>query len=232
MANHIPFVNTQEDCYFLKKYYMDSYIVRVSLEKIDSIKSQLPRDIPLWVDASIDGCHYHLEKEAKPIPTYIQSLEEHEVLATRSAISRFEYRRLKVFANDVLNKCFQVKPTWITIPQLPIVEDASRNKINTAFAKAAHEWKFKAQFKGKLILPLIFTNQRQLAGKTEWRPRVDLALKRYYKGDADGIWIVDSSLSDQLGTRTFRDRFPALIDLHKYICSSWPKGTIIVAGPY
>jgi len=232
MATHIPFVNTQEDCHFLKKYYMDSDIIRVSLEKIGSIKGQLPRGIPLWVDAGIDGCHYHLEKEGKPIPDYIKSLNEHEVLATRSAISGPEFRRLKIFANGVLNKCYQTEPTWITIPQLPMVEDASRNKINTALAKAAYEWKLETQFKGKLILPLIFTNQRQLAGRTEWRPRMDLALKRYHKGGADGIWVVDSSLSDQMGTRTFRARFPVLIDLHKYIRLNWPKGTIVVAGPY
>jgi hypothetical protein len=118
------------------------------------------------------------------------------------------------------------------MPQLPLVEDVSRNKVNAALAKATYEWKMKAQFKGKLILPLIFTNQKQLSGRTEWRPRVDLALKWYHKGGADGIWVVDSSLSDQMATETFRNRFPALIDLHRYIRSCWPKGTEVVAGPY
>jgi len=232
MASHIPFVNTQEDCNFLKRYYMDSDIVRVSLEKIGSIKAQIPHGISLWVDGGIDVCHHHLKKEGKPIPDYIKSFDEHEVLVTRSEISNPEFRRLKIFANDVLNKCYQLKPTWVTIPQLPIVEDAGRNKINAALAKAAYEWKLETHFKGKLILPLIFTNQKQLAGRTEWRPRVNLALKRYRKGGADGIWVVDSSLSDQMGIGTFRTRFPVLIDLHKYIRSTWPKGTIVVAGPY
>ena len=232
MALHIPFVNTQDDCHFLKRYYMDSDIIRVSLEKIGSIKPKLPRGIPLWVDAGVDGCDHHLKKEKEPLPEYIKRFNGHEVLASRSVIKKPESSRLKVFVTDVLNRCLRLKPAWITIPQLPLVEDASRNKINTALAKATYEWKLATQFKGKLILPLIFTNQKQLAGRTQWRPRMDLALKRYNKGGADGIWIVDSSLSDQMGTGTFRTRFPMLIDLHKYVRSSWPKGTIVVAGPY
>ena len=232
MARHIPFVNTQDDCYLLKRYYMDSDIVRVSLERVGLIKAQLPRGIPLWVDAGVDGCDHHLKKEKEPLPEYIKRFNGHEVLASRSVIRRPESSRLKVFVTDVLNQCYRLKPAWITIPQLPLVEDASRNKINAALAKAAYEWKLETQFKGKLILPLIFTNQKQLAGRTEWRPRVDLALKRYNKGDADGIWVVDSDLSDQMGTGTFRTRFARLVDLHTYIRSYFPEGTKVVAGPY
>ena len=232
MATHIPFVNTQEDCRLLKRYYMDSDIVRVSLEKFGSIKSQLPHGLTLWVDPGIDGCDHHLENDGVSLPEYIKCFKEYEIFTSRAAITKPEFSRLKVFATDVLNRCWRLKPSWITIPQLPLIEDASRNKINMTLTKAAYEWKIETQFRGKLILPLIFTHQKQLVGKTQWRPQADSALKRYHKVGADGIWVVDSSLSDQMGTGTFRARFPALIDLHKYIRSSYPRGTIVVGGPY
>jgi hypothetical protein len=232
MARHIPFVNTQDDCHLLKKYYADSDIIRVSLDKIKSIKAQLPRSIPLWVDAGVDGCDHHLKKVDNPLPEYIKRFRGHEVLASRSAITRPEPSRLKVLVTDVLDRCCQHKPGWITVPQLPLVQDASRNKINSALAKAAYEWKLAAQFKGKLVLPLIFTHQKQVARRTEWRPRVDSALKRYNKAGADSIWVVDSDLSDQMGTGTFRTRFAALVDLHTYIRENLPQGTEVVAGPY
>lgn len=232
MAAHIPFVNTQDDCHLLKKYYMDSDILRVSLEKIETIKSQLPRDLPLWVDPGIDSCHYHLKNKETSLPEYIKHFSKYEIFTSRSIIANPTFGQLKVFVTDVLNRCFKLKPAWITIPQLPLVEDNSRNKINTALAKATYEWKLMTQFRGKLILPLIFTHQRQLIGKTKWRPRMDTALKQYHKGGGDGVWVVDSSLSDQMGTETFRSRFSALIDLHKYVRSCWPKGTRVIAGPY
>ena len=232
MAPHIPFVNTPDDCHFVKRYYMDSEIIRVSLEKIGSIKVKLPRGIPLWVDAGIDGCDHHLRNEEEPLTEYIRSFNKHEALTSQSAIKKPDLSRLKVFVTNVLNQCCQQKPTWITIPQLPLVEGASRNKINAALAKAAYEWKLGTRFKGKLILPLIFTNQGQLKRRTEWRPRVDLALKQYNKAGADGIWVVDSDLSDQMGTGTFRTRFAALVDLHAYIRKHFPEATELIAGPY
>ena len=62
----------------------------------------------------------------------------------------------------------------MTIPQLPIVTDSSRNKINAALAKATGKWKSKhTSFGGKLILPLIFTDQDQVNGKQH-------AIQRYH----------------------------------------------------
>ena len=65
MADHIPFVNTRRDCEILKKYYKNSHTIRVSLESISNIKSSLPQNIPLWIDAAIDGCEHHLKNKNK-----------------------------------------------------------------------------------------------------------------------------------------------------------------------
>lgn len=232
MTGHVPFVNTKDDCQFLKKYYSDSTIVRVSLEKLESIVESLPRNLPLWIDAGVDGYEHCLRKEQEPVPAYLRAFTEHEVLSSKDSIEKRDMERVRRFVNSVLNRCWQYRPSWITVPQLPIVDDNSRNRINSALASSTYEWKLENQFRGKFILPLIFTNQKQLQGKTKWRPKLDSALKWYIKAGADGVWVVDSSLSDQMGTETFRKRFPALIELHKYMRDKFKEGTVVLAGPY
>jgi len=232
MARYIPFVNTQEDCQLLRQHYLDSTVVRVSLEKIESIAGQLPRQLPLWVDGAVDGYEHHLRKEEEAIPGYLKSIPEFEVLGHAGAVEKPDGKRVKKFVNALLDKCCQFKPLWLTIPQLPVVDTTVRNKMNSALATAAREWKSQSQFDGKLILPLIFTNKNQVCMKTKWRPRMDSALKWYAKAGADGVWAVDSSLSDQKGTGNYRNRFASLVELHEYLRDRLSGGTTIVAGPY
>lgn len=231
MAEHIPFVNTQRDCQILGKYYKDSHIIRVSLESISKIKANLPRNISLWIDPAIDGYDHHLKKHSNPIPTYLRNFAEYQILQSVDFNKKPDSQKVHTFVNSVLNTCSQLKPEWITVPQLPFVDNTSRNKINSSLAKATNQWKIKNNFKGKLILPLIFTNQQQLITKTKWRPRLDSAINWYENSNADGAWVVDSSLSDQLGTETFRQRFRALIGIHEYLRTSL-REAIILSGPY
>ncbi len=232
MAAHIPFVNTKEDCRILKRYYLDSEILRISLENIQSIKDQLPSNIPLWIDPAIDGYEHCLKKEKEQIPNYLKYFKKYEILANQNNIRKPQYKHIKVFVDDVLNHCNKLKPEWITIPQLPIIDNTSRNKINATLAKSAYEWKTKNQFKGKFVLPIIFTHSSQIKGKTRWRPRIDSAIKWYKYADGDILWIVDSSLSDQMGTEMVSEKLSQLIDLHNYARKNFPKGTKIIAGPY
>jgi len=214
----------------LKKYYKDSNIVRVSLETVDNISASIPH-MPMWVDPAIDGYDHHLKKHSNPIPTYLRKFAEYQILSSADFFKKPDGQKVQTFVNSVLNRCRKLKPEWITVPQLPLVDNNSRNKINSSLAKATNQWKQKNNFKGKLILPLIFTNQQQLIGRTKWRPRLDSAINWYENSIADGAWLVDSSLSDQLGTETFRQRFRALIGLHEYLRTSL-RGAIILAGPY
>ena len=180
MSRHIPFVNTQQDCDFLKRYYMDSKIVRVSLENIESIKDQIPSGVSLWMDPGVDGYEHHLRREEESLPAYLRQFREYNVLASQSTIARPVFGRLMEFVRAVLNRCRDMEPAWITVPQLPLVDGTSRNKINAALAKATYEWKLEVKFKGRLVLPLILTNKRQIEGKTKWKPRVDSAIKWRY----------------------------------------------------
>jgi len=234
MASYIPFVNSQEDCQLLRQHYLDSSVVRVSLENIGTIGRQLPRQLPLWVDGAVDGYEHHLRKEKEAIPGYLKSIPGYEVLGHAGAVEKPDGKRVKEFVNALLDKCcrHKPKPLWLTIPQLPVVDSTGRNKMNSALAAATREWKSQSQFDGKLILPLIFSNKNQVYLKTKWRPRVDSARKWYAKAGADGVWVVDSSLSDQKGAGNYGNRFASLVELHEYLRSSLPGETTIVAGPY
>lgn len=231
MAAHIPFVNTRKDCEILKRFYSDSKIARVSLESIDKVKKLLPQNISIWLDAGIDGYEHHLRKTKNPLPAYLKAFKEYKILSNSGSINRPDSEKIKLFVNSVLTECLKYDPKWITVPQLPMTENTSRNKINSLLSKAALQWKFDNQYDGDLILPIIFTNQKQLNNKTTWRPTIDAAIKRYHTSGAIGIWLVDSDLSDQQGTGTFKNRFPALIQLHEYLRKEL-KSAKIIAGPY
>jgi hypothetical protein len=78
---------------------------------------------------------------------------------------------VQAFVKAVLSKCAANKPALLTVPQLPLVENSDRNKINRALAAATGKWKSSSGFSGRLILPLIFTHQNQLNGKTAGTPK-------------------------------------------------------------
>jgi len=231
MASYIPFVNTKKDCNILKLFYSDAEIARVSLESIDRIKAYLPQNISLWLDAGIDGYEHCLKKTTNPLPSYSQAFEEREILSDPDFIKKPNPDKIKLFINSVMTKCLKYNPKCITVPQLPIVENTSRNKINSLLSKATFQWKTENHYDGGFVFPVIFTHKDQLNNKTTWRPIIDRAIKRYYNSGAIGIWMVDSNLSDQQGTGTFKDRFPALIQLHAYLKKE-VKNTPIIAGPY
>jgi hypothetical protein len=232
MASHIPFVNTKEDCRILNKYYMDSDILRVSIEKIEDIKANLPKGIPLWIDAGVDGCEHHLRNQQESIPSYLNVYSGSDMFANSAELIKPNKASVRRFVHALMDDCLKLKPSLITVPQLAMVDGTMRNKINMELAQSTNEWKVNSRFRGKLVFPIVFTHRDQLHGRTKWKPRVDSALKWYNIAGADYIWVVDSSLSDQMGTGTFRDRFPSLIDFHKYIRLYFPKGTKVIAGPY
>lgn len=233
MADHIPFVG-RGDGDRLKKYYSDSSMVRVSLESIGTIAASIPKKLPSWIDPAIDGYHYLLEGKHsdKNWRQHIEQFKENEILADRDFVNKPDNKKVKVFVTSVLDKCYKFKPKWITVPQLPFVNDASRNNINRALAKATDEWRSNSRFMGTLILPLIITHQNQLKGKKEWKAKLKVAKRCYEHAGAGGVWAVDSDLYDQKGSGTFGRRFSQLIEFHKDLKETFPKGSIKVAGPY
>ena len=245
MAWHIPFVNTEDDCHRLTDFYSDSVMLRVSLDSIDAIRPALSKKFPLWIDPSVAGYHHILTRISKPSKktvgqkraktaweNLIDKFQKKEILGNADFLKKPDDVDLKEFVTSVLDLCLEYKPNWITVPQLPLVNDVSRNKVNRSLAKATYEWKSGTTFEGKLVLPLIFTNQQQYKGKTERNKRRSVIKNCYEAARASVIWAVDTSLSDRKGSGTFRRRFSNLIEFHKDLLKWFSKDTTIIAGPY
>ena len=246
MAEHIPFVNTDKDCDILNRYYKDSHIIRVSLESIERIRTNLPKNIPIWIDTAIDGFHHRLvtkwpiNKRAwnntqiqlwNILETVFNNFTDRQILSNENLWVKRNLPQLKTFVNEVLDKCYNFNPTWISIPQLPIINSGARNKINKWLAESTKEWRRKRACKAKLILPVIFTNTTQLTRKPICDSKFELVKNCYNSAEADGIWVADTTLSDQNRNERFPNRYSKLIEFHENIKESFPKETIKIGGP-
>jgi len=140
--------------------------------------------------------------------------------------------QIREFVGKVMNRCKKCHAAWITVPQLPVVDDGSKNRINRILAEATMDWKLASKFKGRLVLPIVFTNQSQLNSKPMRDKKLENAVKCYELSGAEVLWIVDSSLSDQERNERFDRRYSNLIIFHEAAKKEFPSDTITVAGPY
>jgi len=233
MADYIPFVNGITDYETFRAHYRDSCMVRIPLEQINRIGSQIPGNAPLWLDAGIDGYEHSLRQRApwSSWASYIGHFRENTLLTTEGSVKNPDKEKVKSFVWSVLDKCKELSPKWITVPQLPVIEGNSRNKVNRALARAAYDWKVAKGFGGEFVLPLIFTHQEQVRIKTNWIPKLQVARRCCTDAQASLIWVVDSSLYDQDGTGTFPKRFAALVSFHEDLRGLFLQERVI-AGPY
>ena len=237
MADHIPFITSQDALKLTAKHYADADFARVSLERADAFATGLPQPIKLWLDPSIDGLHDLESRQSRDERPnlwfeFMQQFAGFNEIGEGLFWVKPDSKLVEEFVMSLLDACNKYKPAWLTIPQLPMVNDSSRNKINLAFAKATGKWKSKRSFSGRLILPLVFTHQDQLNGKTERNPKVKHASRCYHEAQADGFWVVDQSLTDDSGSKTLRrPRFPGIVDLHTELNAEIPS-RIRIAGPY
>jgi hypothetical protein len=235
MADHIAFVSSSEDCKIFGRLYSDAALARVPLGRRQEIAGRLPHKTGLWVDAAIDSLHHWQVRGENKYNDHVKQFTAHEKIGDpefqRSADKEKEL--VKNFVNSVMDDCVKLgAPDWLSIPQLPVVSDPSRNRINRLLAHFAGEWRAKGKFNGKLILPIIFTNQNQVKGKTQRNKTLSLAGKCYDDAGADGAWVADSSLNDQDGSGPLVKRLHGLIDFHKELNGVLPSHAITIAGPY
>ena len=235
MADHIPFVNTQTDCALVTEFYSDSRLLRLSLGKVRKLRALLPGKSKLWIDAAVDGLGVPLADSLslnKGWHDHMSRFPGSSRIGERAFQQRPDPVVVAAFVEAILNECLAHEPAAISIPQVPMKADVSRNKLNRALAAATGEWREGSGYSGRLVLPVIFTNQSQLNGKTARNAKLNVVESCCRKGRADEIWAVDSSLRDQAGSRTFLDkRFPGLIALHEEIRQALPDKPVI-AGPY
>jgi len=231
MAAHIPFVNTPTECDLVKRYYPDSPFVRVPLARANRLGGELPTGPSLWVDAGIDGLTRR--SHTPEWENYLESFKHHRRIADRTFQRRPDKDIVAEFVGAVLNRCVEFSPKAISVPQLPLENSGGRNRINRCLAEAAGKWREQSGFAGQLILPAIFTTQRQLRYKNLRDQKRKLVLTCYHKSGANALWVVDSSLNDGSPSATRQDaRIRGLITFHKEILEQLPAETTIIPGPY
>jgi len=233
MTDYIPFVTTPNDCSIAGKLYSDAAAIRVSLERIDQIRELLPSGPKRWLDPAIDGLHHKdIGKLSDKYRAHLHQFTGYAKIADAQFQQNPQKDTVKSFVFAALDRCNKEKPDWLSVPQLPLVNDTSRNKINKLLAETSKEWKQEKAFEGKLLLPAIFTHQGQLNNKTARNKKITWIVNCYSAASADGVWAVDSSLYDQEGANTFDHRFPSLRYLHEELNKALPEGVITVCGPY
>ena len=246
-ADYIPFVSTEKDCEILKKFYPDPMRIRVSLEKRDQIADRLPPAANLWLDGAVDGIHIWDPEEVrskikkkektrlKQYNDYIMHFPGCEKIRDSNFQKRPDYEVVKEFVRSVMDKCCDDgsrNPDWLSIPQLPMVKNNSRNKINQSLAEAAGKWRADNSFTGKMILPVILTHQDQVHLKKGRKGPLSEVERCYKLAGAAGVWVTETSLNDQEGSKPLSTkRFPGLIQFHQELNELLPDA-ITVAGPY
>ncbi|HET9183802.1 MAG TPA: hypothetical protein VFP59_16850 [Candidatus Angelobacter sp.] len=232
MTDYIPFINSQGDCEIATSLYSDAVAFRISLESAEKHCPLLPSGPKRWIDAAIDGLHHDLGNLSASYAKHVTHLTGYQEIVDPAFQAAPKTQVVATFVKSALDLCLQHAADWVSVPQLPIVGDASRNKINKSLAGAARAWKQQTGFTGKLILPVIFTNQKQINKKTERTKKLSSVSTCYKAALADGVWVVDSSLNDQDASDTFNKRFSELIKLHKELNEKLLDDAITVAGPY
>jgi hypothetical protein len=232
MASHIPFINTADDCDIFKAHYTDSPRVRVTLDRIEDLAPLLPSKTAYWLDCGFDGFHHKPDNRADAWKNYVSQYTQSECFNDANFIAKPDRNVVLEFVDQVLNAALQYSPQWISIPQLP-VRSVPANTLNRLLTEASGRWRSTKGFSGSLILPVIFTHQSQLNGKTSRNKVVEQIRRCLEKAPIDGIWCVDSSLCDQDGTQNFeKQRFHALVCLLEEIIAACDRKLTTIAGPY
>jgi len=221
----VPFLSSKRDSELLKNRFRGATCVRVRLNDLES-GYPVPKR-PLWIDTALDGYPDFFSKS--DWAEWAASLPGHESLVE----GRLTASVADELVEAVCGSAAEYDPKWLTIPQLPQSSDKSNLAINRVLAKAYGKWLRKSGFAGVSVLPIVFTHASQTTKKGSWGPRMKAALTRYRAAGASGVWIVDATMDDQAGTKSFEtQRFPALIDIHEYAAQSFPGLAAHVAGPY
>ncbi len=237
MSDIIPFITGEENAGYAKKLYADSSMVRLPIVKANRLIKLLPKNSKVWLDPSVDGCDDIDSRRSTGTKTnnwfeLMKHAPNFEKFNDPSFLAKPVQTVVDEFVNHIMDSCAELRPSWITAPMLPMVNGNERNKVNRCLAKSVGKWKSYSSYIGRLILPLIITNQKQITSKTGRNPNVDLAGKCYHDAQADGFWVVDKSLDDEDGSVNLRNkRFRAVIDLHEEL-NERIVSKIRIGGPY
>lgn len=158
------------------------------------------------------------------------SFHAYRLLADEGCGAKKHADDLDRFVAEVLDACLKIRPKWISIPQLPVGK--RRSKVNRRLSEATGSWRIHRAADAQLILPLIITTASTLARKPSRDRVLDQAVECYKVAEANGIWVVDTSLSDRNRSESFSSRYEKLIEFHETLRRRLGKRAIVIAGPY
>lgn len=225
----IPFLRANADLDHLDSFYSDAPLCRITLDRNKWVSKIRDRH-RIWIDLAFDGIG-----QTQQSPDYIDYLKRHGDLSSLTdPVFLKSPKRVSVEKQVLgyLDEANALAPFAITIPQLPQEDGTETNKINKLLYAITVDWRNSKAGALKLVLPVIFTNQRQLNKKTDRNPKVAFIKSLLASPGADAIWVTDYSLEDQAGTGNFdKERFPGVIDFFKELKSVCNLATVI-AGPF
>lgn len=226
----IPSVTSRTVGKLADEYFADCGCVRVPAQLAAGPRSWKPSaGQKLWVDAGVEKLH---RQEAHKVEEWLRMVPGCDDLLDPHFIAKPNARKVEEFVRDLLTRCNESQPTWLSVPQLPAVENSARNKVNKILAEAAQKWKDNSQFTGQFVLPVIISHPSQIRTKTARKAKAVVAKHCFSHSDASVLWTVDSSFNDEKGNAAARQqRIGGLIDwqeeINEAIEPAWR-----VAGPY
>jgi hypothetical protein len=127
----IPFLFNAEDCDTASTYYENSPMVRLPVDRAEPLAKQLAAGMKLWVDPMVDGFgRTKDETSGKSWEKYVRKAPYYECLYDPEFLSKPTQNKVDEFADYLLDACGRLNPAAISVPQLPLTNDNSRNKIN------------------------------------------------------------------------------------------------------
>jgi hypothetical protein len=235
MADYVTFVRGKEDAQIASSEYKDTAAYWLSGRTAPKLRPMLPPSGKIWIDASIDGLRNWPNISDDNYREYISKFIHHERIGEPAFQRKPDAKLVSAFVQAVLSHIVSCAPdsTWLSVPQLPYDEERKQNVINKSLAKATREWVANGKFRGRLVLPVILTNQRQLNKKVQRNVQIQLAAQCFSLSGAEGVWAVDSSLNDQAGTGNLEhERFPGIVRFHEELNNKLGKECFTIAGPY
>lgn len=225
----IPFLRANADLDHLDSFYSDAPLCRITLDR-DKWVAKIRDRHRIWIDLAFDGI-----RQSQQSPDYVEYLKKHGDLSPLTDAAFAKSPKRASIENQIvgfLDEAHALSPFALSIPQLPQEDGTETNKINKLLYAITLDWRNSKAGSVKLVLPVIFTNQRQLNKKTDRNPKIAFIKSLLASPGADAIWITDHTLEDQAGTGNFdKERFPGVIDFFKEfkaVCNL----TTVVAGPF
>lgn len=232
MVAYIPFANTTTGASIVKAFYADASAVRITLDKVASLKAHLPHTVPLWLDPAFEGLSLKTQARGDEWQKFISTHPGHEKFDDPTFLANPAKTDIQAFVERLMNDCMAHKPSRITIPQFPVDLDPPPFKLNRLLAEAAMKWRSTANKQVDLILPVVFTHQTQLANKAARNKVLSHIKSCLSRGQFEGLWSVDSSLADQDGTGNFDERFKCNIKFSEEVREILGPNKHLTAGPH